>query len=73
MCRCLYGHVYFDVATSVDLILFVVFMGVWDPSNQLEAELALNLPQEMCKMVGYEMKFEDFRFGKNTEKTRTEK
>ena len=52
---------------------FYCFYWVWDLSNQLEAELALNLPQEMCKMVGYEMKFEDFRFGKNTEKTRTEK
>ena len=55
------------------MIIFYCFYWVWDLSNQLEAELALNLPQEMCKMVGYEMKFEDFRFGKNTEKTRTEK
>ena len=38
-------------------------MGVWDPSSQLEAELASNLRREMCKMVEYEMKFENFRFG----------
>ena len=44
-------------------MIFLFFIGVWDLSNQLEAELALNLPQEMCKTVGYEMKFGDFRFG----------
>ena len=37
-------------------------MGVWEPSNQLEADLASNLPQELLKIVEYEMEFEDFRF-----------
>ena len=39
------------------------FMGVWDPSNQLEAELASNLPRELLKMVEYDMEIENFRFG----------
>ena len=37
-------------------------MVFWDPSNQLEAELASNLPREMCKMVEYETGFDNFRF-----------
>ena len=41
---------------------FNCFYGVWDPSNQLEAELASNLPREMCKMVEYETGFDNFRF-----------
>ena len=41
-------------------ILFFCFMGVWEPSNQLEAELASNLPQEMYEMVEYDIKFANF-------------
>ena len=37
-------------------------MGGSDPSNQLEAELASNLPREMCKMIEYDIAFVNFRF-----------
>jgi hypothetical protein len=30
-------------------------LGVWDPSNQLRAELSLNLPLELLKMVECEL------------------
>lgn len=42
---------------------FNCFYGVWDPSNQLEAELASNLPRELRKMVEYGLEFTNFRFG----------
>ena len=57
----LYGHVHSDLATCVDPI-FNCFMGVWDPSNQLEAELASNLPRVICKMVECDINFANFRF-----------
>ena len=41
---------------------FNCFYGVWDPSNQLEAELASNLPHKLCKMFEYELEIKDFRF-----------
>ena len=44
------------------IYVFLTFMRVWGPSNQLEAELASNLPREMCKMVEYETGFDNFRF-----------
>ena len=53
-----YCHVH---ATSVKPSLFC-FMGVWDPSEQLAPELASNLPQELCKMVEYDIEFANFRF-----------
>jgi hypothetical protein len=36
---------------------------VCDPSNQLQAELSLNLPQELLKMVAYGLKNAVLRFG----------
>ena len=41
---------------------FKIFSGVWEPSNQLEADLASNLAQESCKMVEYDIEFTNFRF-----------
>jgi hypothetical protein len=34
-------------------------MWVWNLSNQLRADLPLNLPLELFKMVGYEMGYEN--------------
>ena len=42
-------------------LFFIVFMGVWDPSNQLKAELASNLPRKMREMVKYDAEFTNFR------------
>jgi hypothetical protein len=40
-----------------------VFFEVWDPSNQLRAELCLNLLLGLLKMVAYELGNELLRFG----------
>jgi hypothetical protein len=35
---------------------------VWDPSNQLRAEICLNLPQDLLKMAAYELETTLLRF-----------
>jgi hypothetical protein len=36
---------------------------VWDPSNQLRAEIPFNLPQELLKLVAYDVDNTLLRFG----------
>ena len=48
-----------DVCLNIDSRIF----DFWDPSNQLRAELSLNLPSTLLKMVAYGMENTFLRFG----------
>ena len=53
--------------------LFLLCLLGLGPLASIGGRIGIEFAAGNVKMVGYEMKFEDFRFGKNTEKTRTKK
>ena len=50
-----------SILTWPPLSIHFFVYGVWHSSNQLEAELASNLPWIMCKIAEYDIKFANFK------------
>jgi hypothetical protein len=51
-----FPKVFFSTSTPV-------IFGVWDPSNLLQAEISLDLPLKLLKIVACELENDGLRFG----------